>query len=168
MSRVGSISTSTSTNTLHRIRPPSTIPICLDLGTNNEKFLQDDFYLGLRQKRVSDDEMTEFMDEFMHEMSVTFPKLLVQFEASFSKASRTRHDEFVNRTSRLITPSLISNATEINILYLMMTFKEQEPSYSVDSGMLQNYPPLRLVAPLRTNAYSSSALVRPESVSLCN
>jgi malate dehydrogenase (oxaloacetate-decarboxylating)(NADP+) len=62
------------------IRPSSTIPICLDLGTNNEKFLEDPFYLGLRQKRVSDKEMTDFMDEFMREMSVTFPKLLVQFE----------------------------------------------------------------------------------------
>lgn len=62
------------------IRPSSTIPICLDLGTNNEKFLRDEFYLGLRQKRISDAEMTEFMDEFMYEMSVTFPKLVVQFE----------------------------------------------------------------------------------------
>ncbi|KAK2461263.1 hypothetical protein APHAL10511_006790 [Amanita phalloides] len=62
------------------IRPSSTIPICLDLGTNNEKFLQDEFYLGIRQRRVSDDVMTEFMDEFMHEMSVSFPKLMVQFE----------------------------------------------------------------------------------------
>ena len=65
-----------------RIRPSSTIPICLDFGTNNEKFLEDPFYLGLRQKRVSDKEMTEFMDEFMHEMSVAFPKLMVQFEVS--------------------------------------------------------------------------------------
>ncbi|EGO03883.1 hypothetical protein SERLA73DRAFT_165450 [Serpula lacrymans var. lacrymans S7.3] len=62
------------------IRPSSTIPICLDLGTNNQAFLDDPLYLGLRQKRGSDEEMTAFMDEFMHEMSVTFPKLLVQFE----------------------------------------------------------------------------------------
>ncbi|KAF8649182.1 hypothetical protein AX16_005980 [Volvariella volvacea WC 439] len=62
------------------IRPSSTIPICLDLGTNNEKFLEDPLYLGLRQKRVSDEEMTEFMDEFMREMVAVFPKLLVQFE----------------------------------------------------------------------------------------
>ncbi|KAF4583320.1 hypothetical protein EYR38_002069 [Pleurotus pulmonarius] len=62
------------------IRPSSTVPICLDLGTNNEKFLEDPLYLGLRQKRVSEAEMTEFMDEFMHEMSVLFPKLLIQFE----------------------------------------------------------------------------------------
>ncbi|EJD45380.1 malic enzyme [Auricularia subglabra TFB-10046 SS5] len=62
------------------IRPESTLPICLDLGTNNEKFLNDPLYLGMRRKRVSDAEMDEFMDEFMHEMSVVFPKLLVQFE----------------------------------------------------------------------------------------
>ncbi|KAI0045035.1 malic enzyme [Auriscalpium vulgare] len=62
------------------IRPSSTIPICLDLGTNNEKFLKDPLYLGLRQKRVSDEVMTDFMEEFMAEMVKTFPKLLVQFE----------------------------------------------------------------------------------------
>ncbi|KNZ80331.1 NADP-dependent malic enzyme [Termitomyces sp. J132] len=62
------------------IRPASTIPICLDLGTNNQKCLDDPLYLGLRQKRITGPAMTEFMDEFMHEMSVAFPKLLVQFE----------------------------------------------------------------------------------------
>lgn len=62
------------------IRPSSTVPICLDLGTNNHQFLDDPLYLGLRQRRLSGPEMTEFMDEFMHEMSVAFPKLLVQFE----------------------------------------------------------------------------------------
>ncbi|TDL22703.1 hypothetical protein BD410DRAFT_787980 [Rickenella mellea] len=62
------------------IRPSSTIPICLDLGTNNKKFLEDPLYLGLRRTRVSDEEMDEFMDEFMREMRKAFPKLLVQFE----------------------------------------------------------------------------------------
>jgi len=62
------------------IRPSSAIPICLDLGTNNQKFLDDPLYLGLRQKRVPEAEMTDFMDEFMHEMSIAFPKLLIQFE----------------------------------------------------------------------------------------
>jgi malate dehydrogenase (oxaloacetate-decarboxylating)(NADP+) len=38
--------------------------------------------------------MTEFMDEFMHEMSTAFPKLLVQFEVpkSFSLSSATLTD----------------------------------------------------------------------------
>ncbi|KAK7026865.1 hypothetical protein VNI00_015407 [Paramarasmius palmivorus] len=62
------------------IRPESTIPICLDLGTDTQKYLDDPLYLGLRQRRVPEEDMTEFMDEFMLEMSRVFPKLLVQFE----------------------------------------------------------------------------------------
>lgn len=62
------------------IRPVSTMPICLDLGTNNQAFLDDPFYLGLRQKRVPEQEMDEFMDEFMREMTLTFPKMMIQFE----------------------------------------------------------------------------------------
>lgn len=37
-------------------------------------------YLGLRRSRVPTAEMTEFMEEFMREMSLAFPRLLVQFE----------------------------------------------------------------------------------------
>lgn len=62
------------------IRPQSTIPICLDLGTNTQKYLDDPLYLGTRQKRPSGPEMDAFMDEFMQEMSIIFPKLLIQFE----------------------------------------------------------------------------------------
>jgi hypothetical protein len=42
--------------------------------------LDDPLYLGLRQRRVSDEDMTAFMEEFMLEMSRAFPRLLVQFE----------------------------------------------------------------------------------------
>ncbi|KAL1673705.1 hypothetical protein EV122DRAFT_293981 [Schizophyllum commune] len=78
------------------IRPQSTVPICLDLGTNNQQNLDDPFYLGLRQPRVSEQDMDEFMDEFMHEMKVNFPKLLVQFEDfstdhAFGYLARYRH-----------------------------------------------------------------------------
>jgi len=62
------------------IRPESTVPICLDVGVDTQKFLDDPLYLGLRQKRISEEEMTEFMDEFMQEMTSAFPKLLIQFE----------------------------------------------------------------------------------------
>jgi malic enzyme len=99
------------------IRPKSTIPICLDLGTNNEKFLGDPFYLGLRQKRVSDDEMTEFMDEFMAAMSDVFPKLVIQFEVrSFQLSSWIRNNQLLHpRTSPLTTHSFTSRDIDIVI-----------------------------------------------------
>ncbi|KAG8906641.1 hypothetical protein FRB99_006429 [Tulasnella sp. 403] len=62
------------------IRPESTVPICLDLGTNTEAYLNDPLYLGLRQRRVPPNVMQEFMQEFMDAMKEVFPKLLVQFE----------------------------------------------------------------------------------------
>lgn len=79
------------------IRPESTIPICLDLGTNTQKYLDDPLYLGLRQKRVPEKEMTEFMDEFMYEMSRTFPKLLIQFEDFSTDRAFLYLDRFRNK-----------------------------------------------------------------------
>jgi malate dehydrogenase (oxaloacetate-decarboxylating)(NADP+) len=79
------------------VRPSSTIPICLDLGTNTQKFLDDPLYLGLRQRRPSDEEMSEFMEEFMREMHREFPHLLVQFE-DFATAPAFKYLEaFRNR-----------------------------------------------------------------------
>jgi len=79
------------------IRPSSTIPICLDLGTNNQNYLEDPLYLGLRQKRVSDEVMTGFMEEFMYEMSRAFPKLLVQFEDFSTEHAFCYLDSFRHR-----------------------------------------------------------------------
>ncbi|RPD54937.1 malic enzyme [Lentinus tigrinus ALCF2SS1-7] len=78
------------------IRPESTIPICLDLGTDTQKFLDDPLYLGLRHKRVPTHEADEFMEEFMHELATHFPKMLIQFEdfstdKAFAYLDRFRH-----------------------------------------------------------------------------
>ncbi|KAJ3854320.1 malate dehydrogenase [Lentinula lateritia] len=62
------------------IRPSSTLPICLDVGTNTKKFIEDPLYIGVRQTRPVDSEMDEFMEEFMSAISEVFPELVVQFE----------------------------------------------------------------------------------------
>jgi len=63
------------------IRPDMTLPIQIDVGTNNETLLQDEFYPGLRQRRVTGREYEEFLDEFMTAVTHEFGKqTLVQFE----------------------------------------------------------------------------------------
>ncbi|KAG0144604.1 hypothetical protein CROQUDRAFT_47121 [Cronartium quercuum f. sp. fusiforme G11] len=62
------------------IRPWATVPICIDLGTDNEKNLSDPFYLGLRMRRRSKAEAEIFMDEFMAAVHETFPELVIQHE----------------------------------------------------------------------------------------
>ena len=62
------------------ISPHKTLPIVLDSGTNNEEFLQDPLYLGLRQKRPSLAVQQEFMDEFMEAVKEVYPNMVVQFE----------------------------------------------------------------------------------------
>ncbi|THH06802.1 hypothetical protein EW146_g9498 [Bondarzewia mesenterica] len=62
------------------VRPTSTVPICLDLGTSTKEYLDDPFYIGVRRPRPDVAEMDEFMQEFMEAMKEVFPNLLVQFE----------------------------------------------------------------------------------------
>ncbi|KAG9315927.1 hypothetical protein JVU11DRAFT_3578 [Chiua virens] len=57
------------------VKPTSTIPICLDLGTNTQRYLDDPLYIGVRRLRPTGKEMDEFMDEFMQAMQDVFPKL---------------------------------------------------------------------------------------------
>ncbi|CAA7261373.1 unnamed protein product [Cyclocybe aegerita] len=79
------------------IKPSTTVPICLDLGTNTEKFLNDPLYLGVRRRRPDTAEMDEFMKEFMAAMRDVFPQLLVQFE-DFSTDNAFRYlDLFRNQ-----------------------------------------------------------------------
>ncbi|KFH67794.1 hypothetical protein MVEG_06526 [Podila verticillata NRRL 6337] len=62
------------------VDPRRTIPITLDLGTNNEAKLNDEFYLGLRQKRVGDDKFFPFVDAVIQALTSLYPKMLIQFE----------------------------------------------------------------------------------------
>jgi malate dehydrogenase (oxaloacetate-decarboxylating) len=62
------------------IPPYSTLPIMLDVGTDNEERLHDPLYLGLRQKRVRGDEYQDFIDRFVAAVRRVFPNVLLQWE----------------------------------------------------------------------------------------
>jgi len=62
------------------IHPESCLPVMLDVGTNNEEFLNDPYYIGLRQKRTTGAEYDAFVDEFVTAARSAFPGVLIQFE----------------------------------------------------------------------------------------
>ncbi|XP_024384373.1 NADP-dependent malic enzyme, chloroplastic isoform X2 [Physcomitrium patens] len=63
------------------IRPSSTLPITIDVGTNNQTLLDNPFYIGLRHKRVGGQAYDELLAEFMLACKKTYgEKVLVQFE----------------------------------------------------------------------------------------
>lgn len=62
------------------IAPNKTLPIILDVGTDNEQLLNDPLYIGWRHKRIRGAEYDEFIDEFVTAVKKRFPKVLLQWE----------------------------------------------------------------------------------------
>src|ERR1700752_2166380 len=62
------------------VPPQSLLPMYLDAGTNNEQYLHDPLYLGLRKTRPSTEELYSFVDEFVEAVQEVFPKCCIHFE----------------------------------------------------------------------------------------
>ena len=62
------------------VPPEGLLPMYLDAGTNNEAYLQDPLYVGLRQKRPATEELYAFVDEFVDAVQEVFPKCCIHFE----------------------------------------------------------------------------------------
>lgn len=66
------------------VPPAQTLPIILDVGTNNEQRLGDPEYLGWRHERITGDEYYDFVDQFVQAVKKELPDTLLQWE-DFSK-----------------------------------------------------------------------------------
>ncbi len=62
------------------VSPYSTLPITLDVGTDNEERLKDPLYLGLRHKRIRGEAYQDFIDRFVLAVRKVYPSVLLQWE----------------------------------------------------------------------------------------
>jgi malate dehydrogenase (oxaloacetate-decarboxylating)(NADP+) len=62
------------------VPPQYLLPMYLDAGTNNEQYLHDPLYLGMRKIRPPTDELFSFVDEFVDAVQEVFPKCCIHFE----------------------------------------------------------------------------------------
>ena len=62
------------------VPPQYLLPMYLDAGTNNEQYLHDPLYLGMRKPRPSAGELYPFVDEFVEAVQEVFPKCCIHFE----------------------------------------------------------------------------------------
>jgi len=62
------------------LHPACCLPVCLDVGTNNQALLDDPLYLGWRHSRLDGDEYWELIEKFVLGVRRNFPEALVQWE----------------------------------------------------------------------------------------
>ena len=62
------------------INPARVMPVCLDVGTNNETLRADPLYLGVNRPRVRGEAYDALLDEFITAVQRRFPAALIQFE----------------------------------------------------------------------------------------
>jgi malate dehydrogenase (oxaloacetate-decarboxylating) len=79
------------------IPPHLTLPIMLDVGTDNEERLADPLYVGTRHRRIRGDEYQAFVDQFVEAVARVYPDAVLQWEDFLKENALTQLQRFRDR-----------------------------------------------------------------------
>ncbi len=79
------------------IHPARTLPVVLDVGTNNEDRLRAPEYLGWRHERITGDAYYEFVDLFVQAVKKELPQTCVQWEDFANPHARPLLDRYCDQ-----------------------------------------------------------------------
>ncbi len=79
------------------IRPERTLPIVLDVGTNNAERLHDPEYVGWRHERVTGQAYLDFVDQFVQAVQQELPDVCLQWEDFATQHARPILDRYRNQ-----------------------------------------------------------------------
>ena len=79
------------------IDPATTLPIVLDVGTNNQNLLENDLYVGWKHERIQGDKYYDFLEVALSSIHRRWPDAVVQFEDFGVSNSQRLLDEYIDR-----------------------------------------------------------------------
>ena len=79
------------------IDPTRTLPVFLDVGTNNQDLLNDPMYLGCRHPRINNTDYDDFISTFVNEIHKQFPNAFLHWEDFGRGNARRILDQFQNQ-----------------------------------------------------------------------
>jgi len=79
------------------VNPNKCLPVTIDVGTDNQKLIDDPMYLGLPHKRIKGSEYKNFIDEIISSFEEVFPKAVIQFEDFGNKNASNFLQKYKNK-----------------------------------------------------------------------
>ncbi|MES2273825.1 MAG: NAD-dependent malic enzyme [Chlamydiota bacterium] len=110
------------------IHPARTLPILLDVGTNNPDLIKDPLYLGWRHPRLSCAEYDDFIFRFIQAVKKRYPKVLLQWEDFGKNNARKLLDRY--RSELLSFNDDIQGTAAVTLAGLLAAVKESKQKLS--------------------------------------